>query len=149
MRKFLLFFALILGICISCTRTKCECADSKSDYVGHCTCGGENCTCPVRLHIVGKNGCGQYDVWHKDPLTTSDTLYIQIQPTMEEFVLEYITYGYYFVDMLGCNEYPYILKLVLPEGKYSISASYSNTTPSSILKVSEIILPEVVVLKSE
>ena len=149
MRKYLLFFSVILGICISCTRTKCECADNKSDYVGHCTCGGENCTCPVRLHIVGRNGLGQYDVWHKDPLTTSDTLYIQIQPTMEENILEYITYGYYFVDMLGCNVYPYILKLVLPEGKFSISATYSNPTSGSILKVSEIILPEVVVLKSE
>lgn len=142
---------MLLGcLCTSCKRTECDCSANstkETEYVGHCTCGGETCSCPVRLHI--NTSYAEYEVWHKDPLTTSDTLYIKIKPLRDEYVIDYINYGYYYIDMKDNNDPEPLVKMVLPVGKYEINITYTQYAEGggNSISVYERVLPEVVVKK--
>ncbi len=78
------------------------------------------------------------DIWGKDdPLTVGDTLYIRARS--EDFFIKSLMYGYYIetLDFDSANEQ--LIKLLLPEGHFSISISIAEKETRSTIKSTRIL----------
>lgn len=143
MRNAILFLAALL--LTACSETTCVCPKGHEDYVGHCPCKASDCECPVRIQKIELDGEMVIDIWGKDdPLTVGDTLYIRARS--EDFFIKSLMYGYYIetLDFDSANEQ--LIKLLLPEGHFSISISIAEKETRSTIK-STIILSNIVVNK--
>ena len=127
MRKTIFCLTLLAALLASCGSDTCRCTPGHNDYLGHCQCQAPDCQCPVRLNFDYR--VGKVHVWGKDPMHTTDTLYIQFFSS--DYELSFITCRTSTADTTIGTAEPNLAKVTLPVGEYEVHIRCNHLADSN------------------